>query len=599
MKKTLTLILLLFTASFFVSGQTSKKITVLHTNDLHSHFQGFAPESAYTPLTTGDDKTVGGFSRIAAIISGERAGNPDGTVVVDAGDCMMGTIFHTMELYSGFELRLMKKAGYDVMSLGNHDFDLGPARYARMVNVAASEGPIPELILSNAVTDPTDVSDDPFEELYDTRLLKQYTILEREGIRIGLFSLIGKDADESAPYAPPVTFASNVKTAKLMVEKLKEQGCSVIICLSHSGVTLTKEGKWDGEDVELASKVKGIDLIVSGHTHTLLDKPVMVDGTPIVQVECAGKYVGEVELNWDGTKTSLISYKVIPVNDDIAGDPEIQSLITEQEKKIDFQVLKPLGLTCSMPVARASFPLTCEEYGDVASSNLGQFVADAIYGYSNCKGPGTDIAVTAAGIIRDPVLPGIQSVADIFRVMSLGSGNDGVPGYPLSRIYVTGRELKNIIEALLMTSASTPSNYCFYSHLKVTFDPKKRLFNKVIQLELTDNAGNKSIIDTSKKNKRLYSIVSDSYMLDNISLIKKKSFGLLNVVPKDRNGESIQDMKTAIMDFDKTRNGTQEGKEWLALIYFLDGNRGQDSISIPVIPVYYMSPDFSTEKLTR
>lgn len=599
MKKTLTLLLLLFTAAVFVNGQSGKKITVLHTNDLHSHFQGFAPESAYTPLSTGDDKTVGGFSRIAAIINAERAANPEGTIVVDAGDCMMGTMFHTMELYSGFELRLMKKAGYDVMSLGNHDFDLGPARYARMVNVAASEGPIPELILSNAVTDPTDVSDDPFEELYDSRLLKQYTVLEREGIKIGLFSLIGKDADESAPYAPPVTFTPIVKTARLMVEKLRGQGCSVIICLSHSGVTLTKEGTWEGEDVELARKVKGIDLIVSGHTHTLLEKPVMVDGTPIVQVESAGKYVGEVELEWDGKKAVFSSYKVIPVNDDIAGDPEIQSLITEQEEKIDFQILKPLGLTCSMPVARASFPLTCEEYGDVASSNLGQFVADAIYRYSNCKGSGTDIAVTAAGIIRDPVLPGIQSVADIFRVMSLGSGSDGVPGYPLSQIYVTGRELKNIIEALLMTSASTPSNYCFYSHLKVTFDPKKRLFNKVIQLELTDNAGSKSIIDTSKKNKRLYSIVSDSYMLDNISLIKKKSFGLLNVVPKDRNGKSIQDMKTAIMDFDKTRNGTQEGKEWLALIYFLNGNRGQDSVSIPVIPVYYMSPDFSTEKLTR
>lgn len=599
MKKTLTLILLLFAYSFFANAQTVQKITVLHTNDLHSHFQGFAPESDYTPLTTGDDKTVGGFSRIASIIAREKAGNPEGTIVVDAGDCMMGTMFHSMELYSGFELRLMKKAGYDVMALGNHDFDMGPARYARMVNIAASEGPIPELLLSNAVPDPTDVADDSFEELYNTRLLKQYTVIEREGIKIGLFSLIGKDADESAPYAPPVTFASNIKTSRLMVEKLRKMGCSVIICLSHSGVTLAKDGKWEGEDVELARKVKGIDLIVSGHTHTLLEKPIMVDGTPIVQVECAGRYVGKVELNWDGEKVSFGSYRVIPVNDDIAGDPEIQSLIEEQEKNIDFQILKPLGLTCSMPVARASFPLTCVEYGDVASSNLGQFVADAVYRYSNFRGPGTDISVTAAGIIRDPVLPGVQSVADIFRVMSLGSGSDGVPGYPLSQIYVTGRELKNIIEALLMTSASTPSNYCYYSHLKVTFDPKKGLFNKVIQLELTDKDGKKSIIDTSKKNKRLYSVVSDSYMLDNISLIKKKSFGLLNVVPKNKDGENIQDMKSAVIDFDKSKNGVQEGKEWLALIYFLNGNRGQDSTSLPVIPVYYMSPEYSTEKVAR
>jgi 5'-nucleotidase / UDP-sugar diphosphatase len=599
MKKTLTLITLLLASVFLTNAQTKQKITILHTNDLHSHFQGFAPESAYSPLSTGDDKTIGGFSRIASIISTEKAGNPSGTIVVDAGDCMMGTMFHTMELYSGFELRLMKKAGYDVMSLGNHDFDLGPARYARMVNVAASEGQIPEIIISNAVTDPADDADDSFGELFERRLLKKYTVLEREGIKIGLFALIGKDADESAPYAPPVTFSSDVKTARLMVKKLKNMGCSVIICLSHSGVTLTKEGNWGGEDVKLAGKVKGIDLIVSGHTHTLLEKPIIVNGTPIVQVGCAGEYVGKVELLWDGKKAVFDSYNVIPVNDDIAGDPEIQTMIDEQEKKVDFQVLKPLGLTCAMPVANATFPLTCDEYGDVASSNLGQFVADAIYSYCNSKGPGTDIAMVAAGVIRDPILPGRQSVADIFRVMSLGTGNNAVPGYPLSQIWVTGKELKSIIEALIMTSSSTPSNYCFYSHLKVTYDPGKGLLNKVTKIEITDDEGNTSLVDTSGKNKRLYSVVADSYMLDNVSIIKKKSFGLINVVPKEKNGDNIQNMKTAVIDFDTARAGIQEGKEWLALIYFLNSKLNKDSSLLPEVPDYYKSPLPSTVKATR
>jgi len=596
MKKTLSLILLISIAGMYCRGQVKQKITILHTNDLHSHFQGFAPESAYTPATVGDDKTTGGFSRIASIITREKAGNPSATLVVDAGDCMMGTIFQSLELYSGFELGLMKRAGYDIVALGNHDFDMGPARYARMVNVAASEGQIPQLVLTNAVTDPNDDADDSFQELYDRGLLNRYIITERDGIKIGIFSLIGKDADDSAPYAPPVTFAPNIKAASRMVCKLKGMGCRVIICLSHSGVTLLKNGKWDGEDVELARRVKGIDLIVSGHTHTLLEKPVLVNGVPIVQVGSAGRYVGKVELWWDGSKVSFGSYEAIPVNDDIAGDPLIQSMIDQQEKKIDFQILKPLGLACTMPVAEASFPLTCEEYGDVASSNLGPFVADAIYSYCNGKGQQTDVAMTAAGIIRDPVMPGIQSVADIFRVMSLGSGDDAVPGYPLSEVWVTGHELKNIAEALIMTSSSTPSNYCYYSHLKITYDPHGGFLHKVTGLELTDSKGNKSVIETSKKNKRLYSIVADSYMLDNISLIKRKSFGLLNVVPKDKDGHAIQKMKSAVIDFDPAKPGITEGKEWLALIYFLTGDKMPDPDALPSVPLYYKLPERSMVK---
>ncbi len=96
------------------------------------------------------------------------------------------------------------------------------------------------------------------------------------------------------------------------------------------------------------------------------------------------------------------------------------------------------------------------------------------------------------GVIRDPILPGIQSVADIFRVMSLGSGKDNVPGYSLSKMWVTGKELKNVTEILLFTSVSSPSNYPFYSHLRIEYDPDGRLFNKVRKIELTDHLGNVS-----------------------------------------------------------------------------------------------------------
>ena len=99
-------------------------------------------------------------------------------------------------------------------------------------------------------------------------------------------------------------------------------------------------------------------------------------------------------------------------------------------------------MTYDMPVAIAPYRIIYDEFGDAAGSNLGALVADAIYHYVNSEGPGTDIAIVAAGVLRDPIQPGVQSVADIFRAMSLGSGNDLVPGYPLSKLWVTGKELK-------------------------------------------------------------------------------------------------------------------------------------------------------------
>jgi 5'-nucleotidase / UDP-sugar diphosphatase len=590
MKKTLSLICCILTVTFILNAQDKQKITILHTNDLHSHLQGFAPESAYTPFTIQDDKTVGGFSRIAAIIKKERDQNISGTLVVDAGDCMMGTLFHTMEVYTGFQLQLMKKAGYDIVALGNHDFDFGPARYARTVSVAASEGEIPVLLLGNVITDPNDEKDDSFAELYKDGLLRHYRIVEKEGVKIGIFSIIGEDAKESAPFASPVRFSPAISAARKITRDLKSLNCDVIICLSHSGVTLDKKGNWSGEDVELAKKVKGIDLIISGHTHTTLSEPININGIPIVQAGSAGRYIGKVELWWDGKKASFGSYNLIPVTDDIAGDSEIQALIDEQEKKIDDQILKPSGLSYAMPIASVSFPLTCDEYGDVASSNLGVFVADAIYNYVNTKGPGTDIAMTAAGVIRDQVSPGIQSVADLFRVMSLGSGNDAIPGYPLSQLWVNGRELKNIAEVLIMASSSTPSNFCYYSHLNVIYNPKGGLFKKVSRLELTDNNGNVNIIDTSKDNDKLYSIVANSYMLEFIGIIKKKSFGLINVVPKDKSGKPLSDMNTTVMDFDASKPGIQEGKEWLALVSYLSQMGKNDGNEIPELPVYFKAP---------
>ena len=589
MKRTI-IISFFLAASVALMAQEEKKLTILHTNDFHSHLQGFAPESAYTPLVADNDPTVGGMARIAGIIADVRKDNLGSTLVVDAGDCLMGTLFQALEPETGFQIPLMKKAGYDVLAMGNHDFDFGPVAYAGILRKASQRGEIPVILMGNAVTDPGDPADDAFEALRTDGLVKPWVIREVNGIRIGIFSLLGKDADESAPYAPPVTFEKIIPAAKKLVKELKKEGCDVIICLSHSGISKDKNGMWAGEDVRLAQKVKGIDLIITGHTHVLLKEPVTVNGVPIVGVGDNGRYVGRLDLLAGSGGLKLVKYEAIPVDDSARAESAIQAEISDQQERINVSILNPLGMTYAMPVAVAPFRVAYEEYGDARGSNLGALVADAVYNYVNSEGPGTDIAIVAAGVLRDPIEPGVQSVADIFRVMSLGSGTDNVPGYALSKMWVTGKELKNITEILLFTSASAPSNYPFFSHLRIEYDPEGRLFNKVRKIELTDGQGNVSAVNTSKDDQKLYSIVANSYIADNLGLVKKKTLGLIKVEPKDKTGRLVTEMDDFIMDFNPGQAGIQEGKEWLALVRYLQSFRPAGESSLPVIPDHYKDP---------
>jgi 5'-nucleotidase/UDP-sugar diphosphatase len=585
-KISITLLLILL-MSFPMAGQPEKKLVILHTNDMHSRLTGFAPESSYTPLTINDDSTVGGFARIASIINSEKEKNKCTTLVVDAGDFLMGTLFQGLETKTGFQLRLMKNMGYDIACIGNHEFDYGPEKLAQIISTSSEGGNIPMLLLSNAVFSKKDTADDSLEKLFSTGLIGRRYILVRDSIRIGFFSLLGKEAVDNAAFSTPVTFSKQISTARKMVKALKNEKCDIIICLSHSGVSLDKHGQWAGEDAELAKKVKGINIIISGHTHTKLVKPLIVNGVPIVQTGSYTEYVGRMALTIKNGKVTLDSYSLIPVDDRIQGDSKTDQVVEAQKKLIDKDILEPLGMEYDRKVAETSFLLECDEQGDFRNSNLGPLVADAIQSYvNNHIKSGTDISMVAVGVIRDNIVPVFQTAPDIFRVMSMGTGKDDVPGYPLSKVYVTGKELKSILE-ILQAASKTPSNYCFYSGLRAELDPEKGLLRKIIKIDITHPDGSITNVDFSKRNKALYSITANSYMLQFVGIIKKMSFGLINVVPKDVNGKKISDMGSAVIDINEKKEGLQEGKEWLALMEYLSSMKDTNGNGIPDIDSKY------------
>jgi len=587
MKKVISISILILSL-LSLNAQTEKRIVILHTNDIHSRLIGYAPESAYTPLTVNDDKTIGGFARMATIIKNEEKSNSGITLVLDAGDFLMGTLFQELEPSTGFQLRLMKTMGYDVVCIGNHEFDFGDQKLADMVSSAAKGGQIPQVLLGNAIFDRKDTGDDAIEKLFNSGLMGRKYVMEKNGLKIGFFSILGKVADDNAAYAPPVKFANQISSARKLVSELKDEKCDIIICLSHSGVQLDKKGQWAGEDVELAKKVKGIDVIISGHTHTKLEKPVMVNGIPVVQAGEHGQYIGKLELTYNNGKVTVDNYSLLPVDDMTPGDPVINQLIEDQKKLVNDEILKPIGMDYEKPVAESGFLLECNEMGDIRGSNLGPLAADAIHSYlNNHLKNGIDVSMVAVGVICDKIIPGMLSAPDIFRIMMMGEGKDNVPGYPLSRIYVTGKELKSVLEILQMASKSVPANYCYYSGIRVEFDPKSGLLNKIKKIEINDRSGKTKDVDFSKKNKTLYSVAANSYMLEFVGIIKKMSFGLINVVLKDATGKVITDMKVAVIDMDENKDGIQEGKEWLALMEYLSSMKDTNGNGIPDISEKY------------
>lgn len=569
-----------------------QNVVLFHTNDLHSKLNGYSPELEYSPLITNNDSTFGGFSRIATLIKDTKTMYPEDIVLtVDAGDFLMGSLFHPLEKETGFQLKLMQEMGYDYITLGNHEFDYGPEILAQIINNARKDHEIPKLLLSNIEFDKNDSSDDNLEKLFTEGVIKKYRIHEEKGIKIAFIGILGIDARNVQPRLTPVKITDPIKTAKKLSKKLiKSKEADIVICLSHSGVTYKKE-KWAGEDVKMAKATSPyITAIISGHTHTTLENAIIEKNTSITQTGSGGKHVGITTLSPNEKSYGFKSYSLITVNDNILGSKEIQDKIEIEKLRVQTKLLDPRNIKYDAPQFETSFRMDCEENGNLDESLLGPILAESLYAYINDSEIKTDVSIVAAGIIRDQLRPGIhgkQSIADIFRILSLGEGESEAPGFPLSQIYITSHELKSTIEVLLMAQKYSPATYCYYNGIKIHVDMKKGFLNKVQSIEMQNDDSVWAPIDLTKKNDRLYGVSANSYLLSFISIIKKKSYGLVKVSPKNIKGEIIKDFHSTIIDMDTTKTGIQEGKEWLAFQHLVKTFSDTNNNGIPDIPTKY------------
>jgi 5'-nucleotidase len=568
------------------------RLTILHTNDLHSHFLGFSPNGDYSPLITGNDKTMGGWARIATIINSEKAERNNPFLVLDAGDFLMGSLFHMISREESLELRLMKKMGYDLTTLGNHEFDLKPEGLARIIESAAAKGEMPQIVASNVIFNPTDKKDDPLEKLFKQGLVKPYVIIEKNGLKTGFFGLMGEDAASVAPFASPVEFGDPFETAQKMVKLLREQEqVDLVVCLSHSGLM---EDESKSEDVLLAKNVSGIDIIISGHTHTVLPEPIVQNGTIIVQAGSYGQQVGvlDVTINPDGVK--LENYKTVLIDDTIKGDVAITRMIESGKQLVNQKVLKPYNLKFDQVLVKSDFDLLLK----TDESNLGNLLTDSTRwavdkAEYNPDDPMSrvNVAIQSNGVIRDDIMKGSTGLitgSDLFRVVPLGVGWDGSLSYPLVSLYVTASELKKACEVLTTVYPMKNSDYFLQlSGIQITYNNNRMLFDRVTKISIEDENGNYQPLDYSDANNRLYKVVSNIYNATFLKVIGSFTNNILTIVPKNKSGNPIEDLATARVDGDKNKDGIQEIKDWTALMGYVQSFEDKDGDGIPEIPEKY------------
>ena len=555
-------------------------VDIVFTHDTHSHLNTF------TTVVDGLETELGGFARMNTLIEAQRAQNPD-TLVIDGGDFSMGTLIQTVFETQAAELRMLGYLGCDVTTLGNHEFDYRSKGLANMLTSAQASGDaVPAMVVCNVDWDTMEAEgltegQQRLKDAFTAYGVSDYTVLEKGDVDIAVVGVFGKDALACAPTCE-LKFEDPIEAVKQTVADIKaNEDVDMIVCVSHSG---TWEDESKSEDELLAKAVPDLDLILSGHTHTEIEKPIQHGSTYVVSCGEYGKNLGELTLTQqaDG-RWAMSAYELIPITSDIAVHAATQQTIDSFMDTVDTDYLARFGYTKDQVLAENDIVFSTQK--DLENiheeHNLGDIIADAyVYAVENAAdydGVPVDLAVVPSGTVRDTYARGDITVEQVFNSFSLGIGADGVPGYPLISVYLTGREIRTAaeIDASVSDFMTTARLYC--SGLNFTYNPHRLLLNKVTDVCLEDDGQRVALEDD-----KLYRIVADLYSGQMLSAVTDMSYGILAIVPKYADGTPITDFEDVII----TENG-RELKAWDSIARYMASFADTDGDGIANVPAYY------------
>lgn len=552
----------------------------MFTHDLHSHLNSF------TTVTEEGTKKVGGFARMKTLIDGQKEKNPN-TLLLDAGDFSMGTLVQTVYEQQAAELRMLGELGFDATTLGNHEFDYRSKGLANMLQTAAGSGDVlPQMLICNVDWEAMEEAglSEGQQQLragFDAYKIKDYEVFQKGNVKVAVLGVFGKDALACAPTCE-LLFRDPVEAVRDTVEEIKEkEDADLIVCISHSG---TWEDESKSEDEILAKSVPALDLIISGHTHTELSEPIVHNDTSIVSVGEYGKKLGSISMEQkENGRWKVTDYGRVAITADIPEDAAVQERVNSFMAAVDDGYLKEFGYTKDMVLAQNDSVAFAgiEELGEIHTEhNLGNLMADAfVYAVENAQGgEPVDVAVVPSGCVRDTYGIGDITVEKVFDSYSLGIGADGIPGYPLISVYLTGEELKIAAEIDASVSDYMTTARLYTSGFQFSFNPNRLILNKVTDASLVDENGERMELEDDK----LYRVVADLYSGQMLSEVTAMSYGLLSIVPKHADGTPIENFEDVII----MENG-RELKAWDAIARYMKSFPDTNGDSISNIPVSY------------
>lgn len=575
------------TADSTSGAGSPKSLHILFTHDLHS--------SVFPRTRRAHDGTMGprgGYARLAAAIQRERSRHPGSTLLVDAGDFSMGTLFHTLYMHEAAELRLMGMMGYDAGTFGNHDFDFHLDGLAGCLDAARLSGePVVPLVISNLTLPEGHPETDRLRAAFEAYGVRPYRIIERGGIRIGVFGHMGKDAAGDSPFMDAASFQPIIPVARRMVARLRdEEHADLVVCLSHAG---TSQRSSRSEDEELARDVPGIDVIISGHTHTRLREPLRIGSTVIVSAGAYGSALGVLDLRLSDKGGVMVkSYRLVPLDARVPEDPAVAARADGFRNIIDSTYLRKLGMSYTQEIALTRYPFESIAYGYAHPGELGigNLITDAFrHAVREAEGSRSvpiDVVMEPLGMIRGSFDEGPINVSEVFQVLSLGRGPDGEPGYPLIAPYVTGEDLLPLLEIDPTLATWKADAHLQFSGVQFVYNPYRLPLNRVTRAELVDPQGKRRPIEPDS----LYRICVNLYTGVMMASLVELSWGLLQIHPRRADGTPVGHFREVMVDADPSTPGVQELKEWIALAGYLRSFPADPEGGLPVIPARYQGP---------
>jgi 5'-nucleotidase / UDP-sugar diphosphatase len=576
------------------------RLTILHTNDEHSHL---IPIPAIDDHPEMENPAIGGFARLATAVKQIREkkdalGEP--LLIFSGGDFLGGPAFGWLPLMEGVsaELELMRKIGYDAVVIGNHEFDYGSdvlEAYFRDAGYTGDHETKPAILGTNLRL--------PRDHELSKRGIRDFLIKELEnGLRVGIFGIIGNDAISKTAHPDPVEFEDPTVAARRAVEELKSRGADLIIAVNHAGVR---------EDRQLAEAIPEIDVIISGHSHTSLSEPEYAGNAVIVQAGNYLNYLGvlELQIHTETGEVSILNKEndtphLIELNSSVPDDEEIAADVNRYRSLLNSWIadLTDNRVTeITQPLAQSSFSIQRNE--PQRESAIGNYITDAMkMAAEDALGKPVDIAVQANGAIRSDIVPGTQewsrgrvSFYDMVMAVGLGSGSDGNPGYPLVSFYISEDEVRRALEVSVLLSELMGDNYFLqFSGMKMLYDPSRAVLFRVPFTGTpipTSRAVLSAEMDTQtaepdrleKGGSRLMHVVTDYYIAGFLPMVGEVVPNLA-IQLKNESGSPI-DLDDAII----YRDGSQL-KVWQSVLeYTLSLERGESGL--PVIPERYREPE--------